>query len=140
VDAHSMLLANREGHDFSRSVARKEKESGFSPWGPESVRFATAESLEQYVAGGPMQQTIVSQQTALEESFFLGLRLTRGVSLQDLSARFGEQAVDNFRSAIAELVENGLIEHTEDLIRLTSRGRMLSNDVFQRFILAHEVA
>jgi oxygen-independent coproporphyrinogen-3 oxidase len=140
VDAHSMLLANREGHDFSRAVARKEKESGFSPWGPESVRFATAESLEQYVAGGPLQQTIVSQQTALEESFFLGLRLTRGVSLQNLSSRFGERSVDNFRSAIAELIEDGLMEYHEDLIRLTSRGRMLSNDVFQRFILADEVA
>ncbi len=135
-----MLLTNREGHDFSRAVARKETESGFSPWGPESVRFASSESLEQYVAGLPLQQTIVSHQTALEESFFLGLRLTRGVSLQDLSAKFGEQVVDNFRSAIAELVEDGLIEHMEDLIRLTSRGRMLSNEVFQRFILADEVA
>jgi oxygen-independent coproporphyrinogen-3 oxidase len=120
VDAHSMLA---------------------SPTPPaDAVRFANADSLEQYIAVAPVQRTIISRQTALEESFFLGLRLTRGVSLQDLSARFGEQAVDNFRSAIAELVEDGLIEHTEDLIRLTSRGRMLSNDVFQRFILADEVA
>ncbi len=140
VDAHSMLMTNREGHDFSRAAAKQETRPGFSPWGPEAVRFASVESLEQYVAGLPLQQTIVSYQTALEESFFLGLRLTRGVSLQDLSAKFGEQAVDNFRSAIAELVEDGLIEHMEDLIRLTSRGRMLSNEVFQRFILADEVA
>jgi oxygen-independent coproporphyrinogen-3 oxidase len=77
---------------------------------------------------------------ALEESFFLGLRLARGVRLQELSAKFGEQAVENFGSAIAELVEDGLMERREDFLRLTSRGRMLSNEVFQQFILADEVA
>jgi oxygen-independent coproporphyrinogen-3 oxidase len=106
----------------------------------ESVRFASADSLEQYIAGAPVQRTVVSRQTALEESFFLGLRLARGVSLWDLSAKFSEQAVKNFRSTITELVGNGLLERKEDLVRLTSRGRMLSNEVFQRFILTDEVA
>ena len=82
----------------------------------------------------------MSRQTALEESFFLGLRLARGVSLRHLSAKFGEQAVENFRSAIADLIEGGLMERSKDLLRLTSRGRMLSNEVFQRFILTDEVA
>ncbi len=120
VDAHSMLASATPDQ--------------------EAVRFANADTLEQYVAGAPVQRTIVSRQTELEESFFLGLRLAQGVSLRDLSAKFGEQALENFRGAIAELVEHGLIERREDILRLTSRGRMLSNDVFQRFILADEVA
>jgi oxygen-independent coproporphyrinogen-3 oxidase len=120
VDAHSMLaLATPEA---------------------EAVRFATADSLEQYIAGPPLHRTIVSRGTALEESLFLGLRLKRGVSLQDLSTKFGEQAIDSFRGAIAELIENGLLERREDLLRLTPRGRMLSNEVFQQFILTDEVA
>ncbi len=140
VDAHSMLMTNREGHDFSRAAAKQETEPGFSPWGPEAVRFATADSLEQYIAGAPLHRTVVSRQTALEESFFLGLRLARGVNLRDLSAKFGEPAVDNFRCAVAELVNDGLLERTEDFVRLTLRGRMLSNEVFERFIQADEVA
>jgi oxygen-independent coproporphyrinogen-3 oxidase len=120
VDAHSMLVSATPDAD--------------------AIRFASADSLEQYIAGAPLQRTIVSRQTALEESFFLGLRLVRGVSLQDLSTKFGERAVENFRSAIVELVGDGLMKRREDLVRLTSRGRMLSNDVFQRFILADEVA
>jgi oxygen-independent coproporphyrinogen-3 oxidase len=120
VDAHSMLTSATTDQ--------------------EAVRFANADSLEPYIAGASLQQTIVSRRTALEESFFLGLRLARGVSMQDLSATFGEQAVDSFRGALAELVEGGLMEQREDIFRLTSRGRMLSNDVFQRFILADEVA
>jgi oxygen-independent coproporphyrinogen-3 oxidase len=120
VDAHSMLAS-------ATSLA-------------DAVRFANADSLEQYIAGVPVQRTVVSRQTALEESFFLGLRLARGVSLRDLSAKFGEQAVENFRSAIADLIEGGLMECSEDLLRLTPRGQMLSNEVFQQFILTDEVA
>src|SRR5216683_4008982 len=77
VDAHSMLASTTPDQ--------------------EAVRFASADSLEQYVAGAPLQWTIVSRPTALEERFFLGLRLARGVSLCDMSAKFGE-AVENFRS------------------------------------------
>jgi len=119
VDAHSMLASATPDQ--------------------EAVRFASADSLEPYIAGTPVQRTIVSRQTALEESFFLGLRLTRGVDLRELSAKFGEQVVETFRGAIAELVGDGLMERREDLVRLTSRGRMLSNEVFQWFILADEL-
>jgi oxygen-independent coproporphyrinogen-3 oxidase len=114
VDAHSMLL--------SRSPDA------------EAVRFATSDALEPYVAGAPLQRTIVSRRTALEESFFLGLRLNRGVDLRELSARFGDHAIGNFRDAIAELVGDGLIQRTNDWVRLTSKGRLLSNEVFQRFL------
>jgi coproporphyrinogen III oxidase-like Fe-S oxidoreductase len=32
-------------------------------------------------------------------------------------------------------VELGLLEHEGELIRLTARGRLLSNEVFERFIV-----
>src|SRR5262249_5092356 len=62
VDAHSMLKST--GKEL------------------EAVRFSTAESLDQYVAGAPLQRTEVSRHAAIEETFFLGLRLTRGVDLE----------------------------------------------------------
>ena len=40
---------------------------------------------------------------------------------------------------VAELVEYGLMQQQEDIVWLTSRGRLLSNEIFQRFILAEEV-
>ena len=119
VDAHSMLAS-----------ATPENEA---------ARFAAADSLERYVSGTASQRSVVSKRAALEESFFLGLRLTRGVNLRELSARFGEEAVENARVAIAELVEGGLMEQRGDFICITSRGRLLSNEVFERFILADEI-
>ena len=120
VDAHSML------HSATSDT--------------EAVRFAPADSLEQYVSGAGLLRTAVSRRAALEESFFLGLRLTRGVSLQELSLKFGEDSVEYARVAIAELVEGGLMERAGDFVHLTARGRLLSNEVFERFILADGVA
>jgi oxygen-independent coproporphyrinogen III oxidase len=120
VDAHSMLVSDKPQADV--------------------VRFSTADTLEQYVAGAPSQSTVVSPRAGLEESFFLGLRLTRGVSLPEVSAKFGEEALRSFRDIIAGCIDGGLMERDSEFIRLTSRGRLLSNEVFQRFILADEVA
>ena len=106
----------------------------------ESVRFAAADSLELYQQQAGFERTAVSPQAAWEESFFLGLRLTRGVRLRELAAKFGEEAVGNARSAIAQLVEGGLMEERGEFVCLTARGRLLSNEVFERFLVAEEIA
>jgi oxygen-independent coproporphyrinogen III oxidase len=144
VDAHSMLLTNREWHDPAASLGAgftladqgQKHEPGFGPRSNdiEAVRFASADSLEGYMNGADLQRTVVSPQSALEEIFFLGLRLTRGISLPNLSRRFGEEAVVNIRPAIAEFVQDGLMEQCEGLVRLSPRGRLLSNEVFGGFL------
>ena len=106
----------------------------------EAVRFAHTDSLEKFMSGTPLQRTAVPRRAALEESFFLGLRLNRGISLRELSSKFGDEGIVNVRVAIAELVEAGLMEQREEYLCLTSRGRLLSNEVFERFILVDEVA
>jgi oxygen-independent coproporphyrinogen III oxidase len=114
VDAHSMLTSSAPSAD--------------------AVRFASTDALEKYVAGSAPRQTVVSPEAALEESFFLGLRLNRGVSLPSIAARCGERALENLRPVVAELVADGLLDQAGDFIRLTSRGRLLSNEVFQAFL------
>ena len=102
----------------------------------EAVRLASADVLEKYVAGSPLQRTMVTPAAALEECFFLGLRLNQGVDLRDVKATFGPQAVDNLSLAIAELISDGLLQRDGDCIKLTPRGRLLSNEVFQSFLAA----
>jgi oxygen-independent coproporphyrinogen III oxidase len=138
VDAHSMVLG---GAALQGCGNFQTEEPGFSPRGKElegdeieGVRFSTVDSLEKYLAGEPTQTNLITRTTALEENFFLGLRLTRGVDLRQLAATFGDQAVETFRDSITEFVENSLLSRDGHCIRLTSRGRLLSNEVFQRFI------
>ena len=118
VDAHSMLPGSDSG--------------------AESVRFSTPDSLEAYTAGSALNRTQVSPAAALEEAFFLGLRLNRGVDLRRVAAEFGEDAVAGFGETIADFVRMGLLEKQADVIRLTARGRLLSNEVFERFISVRE--
>ena len=106
----------------------------------ESVRFSTPDALEKFVAAAPLQKIPVTRATALEENFFLGLRLNRGVDPREIAARFDEQVLPDLDSTIAELVAYSLLEQADGRIRLTSQGRLLSNEVFQRFLAASPAA
>jgi len=101
-----------------------------------AARFSTPDSLEEFMAGAPLTRVPVSARDALEETFFLGLRLARGVDLQAVSARFGTDALRAFGDTFAELESSGMLERDRDIVRLTPAGRLLSNEVFQRFISA----
>jgi oxygen-independent coproporphyrinogen III oxidase len=120
VDAHSMLLTN-DNH---------------SP----AVRFSAADALGPFMNGGPIETLPISPEAFLQEAFFLGLRLNRGVSLLALKEEFGGAAVEEYSAAISELTELELLESKDARIRLTSRGRLLSNEVFERFISANDPA
>jgi oxygen-independent coproporphyrinogen-3 oxidase len=114
VDAHSMLPASR-GH--------------------EATRFAAPDSLDAYMNGAPHTVTVVSTRAAIEESFFLGLRLNRGIDLDELRTQFLPEAIAPFEPALQEGLRQGLLEERGPRVRLTRRGRLLSNEVFESFLL-----
>jgi oxygen-independent coproporphyrinogen-3 oxidase len=109
VDAHSMLPA------------------------AESVRFATTDNYDEFFTGAKLKASLVSKEQALEERFFLGLRLNRGVDMRKLREEFGRRTVQ-YGDTITELVADGLLQQSGENLRLTARGRLLSNEVFERFI------
>jgi oxygen-independent coproporphyrinogen-3 oxidase len=115
VDAHSMLPA-------------------IDSYAGDAVRFATPDSLEGFLNGVRLPAAVVSREAAQEESFFLGLRLNQGVDLQAFEWKFGPAALSAYAGVIAELCETGLLQQQGKRIFLTSRGRLLSNEVFERFI------
>jgi oxygen-independent coproporphyrinogen-3 oxidase len=114
VDAHSMLPAVRS--DLA------------------AIRFAGVDDLNSFVAGAPLVVTEIPLEAALEEAFFLGLRLNRGVNLRAMEQEFGAEPVAAVAGAIRELVEYGLLERDRDQVRLTAQGRLLSNEVFEKFL------
>jgi oxygen-independent coproporphyrinogen-3 oxidase len=116
VDAHSMLVASSSDR--------------------EAVRFATSDALEKYTAGLTLQRTPVTRDAALEEVFFLGLRLNRGVDLREVEQTFGADMLGEFRPALTALVASKLMRLDGNCVRLTPLGRLLSNEVFQSFIAA----
>ena len=137
VDAHSMLQASRwaradwERDSFNHPESAQDRESRRFAG---AVRFSTADSLEGYLGNQPLRRTEVSEQAALEEAFFLGLRLTEGLNLREVNMEFGQEALLELQETITELVQAGMLLLEKEEVRLTPRGRLLSNEVFERFI------
>jgi putative oxygen-independent coproporphyrinogen III oxidase len=113
VDAHSML-PSRNGQ-------------------AESARLATTDDYDRFFGAADFKASPVNREQALEESFFLGLRLNRGIDVGRLRVEFGD-SVDKLGAAIDELVKDGLLIRSKENLRLTNHGRLLSNEVFERFI------
>jgi oxygen-independent coproporphyrinogen-3 oxidase len=77
---------------------------------------------------------MVSGQQAIEETYFLGLRMNRGVELLAIKEQFGIPAVDDYREAITSMVQTELLALEDGWLSLTPRGRLLSNEVFEAFL------
>lgn len=77
-----------------------------------------------------VERTELNEAEARSESIFLGLRLMRGLDLADYRTRFGTDLRETSDADINRLMAAGLITLDEELMRLTPRGALLSNEVF----------
>ena len=77
-----------------------------------------------------VDRTTLSNEDARSESIFLGLRLMRGIELQKYESRFGRNLREEYNGELDQLREAGLIEIDDKLLKLTTRGALLSNEVF----------
>jgi len=64
----------------------------------------------------------------------LGLRLTEGIDTRAFETRYGRSVDDLHGPVFEEFIGYGLLERTPTHLRLTARGRLLSNELFQRLL------
>jgi len=83
-------------------------------------RWQNPESAADYVAAPGAIERVAAE--PLSETFFLGLRLREGI------------ASGGFADVVERFVRDGLLERAGERVRLTSRGVLLSNEVFAEFI------
>ncbi|HXB62522.1 MAG TPA: radical SAM family heme chaperone HemW [Acidobacteriaceae bacterium] len=117
LDAHSMLR----------------REDAETP----AVRFANTDDLDRYIGGESVFAALaakvvpefVTEHAATEERVFLGLRLNAGMERRELAACTGEDV-------LLELEAEGMLVFVAGRVRLSARGRLLSNEVFARLLEA----
>jgi oxygen-independent coproporphyrinogen-3 oxidase len=103
-------------------------------------RYANYSSMNAYLQAvesgkSPVEwRERVESSQALEETLFLGLRLNRGVDWQGLRQNYDLRELEAYESSLREMSASGLLEWKDCVIRLTTRGMLLSNEVFQRFV------
>ena len=124
----------------------------------ENVRFENTRKMQEYlaeyagvpgaepvsadVAQGDMQQIFrgenvhpLSPQEQMEETMFLGLRLTEGVSKAEFHRQFGVSMEQIYGKVIQENIVQGLLADEAGYVRLTREGMDLSNYVMAQFLL-----
>ncbi|MDP6823183.1 MAG: radical SAM family heme chaperone HemW [Dehalococcoidia bacterium] len=72
----------------------------------------------------------------LADTMMMGMRLSRGVRSDEFRGRFGLELADAFGPLIDELSGMGLLVGDAVGIRLSDGGRLLGNEVFERFVTA----
>ncbi len=101
-------------------------------------RFANTKILERYMIEcsreSPELDEEISPELELAETVILGLRLCEGIALDEVRHRFGVDILVHYRQPVEEMVDAGLLEKDGGRLRLTRRGRLLSNEVFWRLL------
>lgn len=104
----------------------------------EGIRFHNTYDLQEYIAanGQNKKEDVepITEEDAIEEFMFLGLRLTEGVTFSRFRERFGKELQEIYKEQIAELKQVGLLEADVAGIRLTEKGIDVSNFVFEKFL------
>ena len=111
-------------------------------------RYAETRPIREYIARATAAQTgdqtlpalAVADREAIDrplemaETAILGLRLVDGLDLATFMRRFGASFDAVFGERLAPLATYGLVERTDGRIRLTERGLLLGNEVFERLL------
>ncbi|HEY7123190.1 MAG TPA: radical SAM family heme chaperone HemW, partial [Ktedonobacterales bacterium] len=104
-------------------------------------RFSTAlavraylEQVKQRDGCAEVQSESISPELEMAETAMLGLRLNEGISLPLFARRYGIAFDTLFGTRLAPLEAAGLLERVDGRIRLSERGRLLGNEVFERLL------
>jgi oxygen-independent coproporphyrinogen-3 oxidase len=100
-------------------------------------RWSNTRSLKEYLSGGfpKCGLEVLSREDEMEETVFLGLRMNEGISLEAFFARFGESFESVFKEPLEKMERLGAVDRAGGRLRLTPRGRDVSNVVLAEFLL-----
>jgi len=81
------------------------------------------------------ESVVVDRVGEIAETLMMGLRLTQeGIQRRVFAERFGLDLLESHGSIIEKYRDYGLLHVDGDLVRLTARGRFLSNTIFRELV------
>jgi len=141
LDAHSMLRTQDGAVRWANTDDLSEYLEEGREQGTEGREQGTGNReqrarLVQVPARARLEVEAVGKEQGFEEAMFLGLRMNEGVDLEALRVEFGEGLMRDAVEALVDVEEAGLVAREGSRVRLTARGRMASNEVFSRLLVA----
>ncbi len=104
------------------------------------VRFSNETIMSKYlekIENGDqptIDQVDISESEDLFETIILGLRLNEGLDVHLINERYGIDFYSENEAVIMKLKDQGLVQMTDDNLKLTLKGIDLSNQVFLAFM------
>jgi oxygen-independent coproporphyrinogen-3 oxidase len=109
------------------------------------VRWKNVSSTEDYIhrvtgEAGALALSVVTerremgQAERLEDALFTGIRLTEGVNIEVVGARYGVDVWSRYGGALEPFLDQGLVRLDGPNLRLTRDGMLVANEIMQVFI------
>jgi oxygen-independent coproporphyrinogen-3 oxidase len=104
------------------------------------VRWRNVPGTEDYIArvmrgADPVaERRTLSPGDRLEEALFTGLRLTEGIDLDAIEARYGVDVWRRYGAALQPSLDAGYVVRDERRLRLTRAGMLMANEVLTVFV------
>lgn len=98
-------------------------------------RYTNTFNFSEYIKNPLKKQyEILSNENKIEEEIFLGLRLIKGIDFNKINKKFNIDIYKKYKKEFDKNIELGLMEKTDNGVKLTLRGIMLSNELLCDFI------
>jgi oxygen-independent coproporphyrinogen-3 oxidase len=109
------------------------------------VRWKNVSSTEDYISrlietSGPVALSLVADRREmtpaerLGDALFMGIRLTEGVDMQAIGARYGVDVWGEYRGALEPFIAEGLVCREGPRLRLSRNGMLVANEIMQLFV------
>ena len=106
----------------------------------DNIRFKNTDDFMKYIKSVAHPENLredvekLSQDEQMEETIFLGLRKTQGISMAEFKKTFGKTLEECYGGNIERMTKEGLLEIENDFLRLTKKGIDISNYVFAQVL------
>jgi oxygen-independent coproporphyrinogen III oxidase len=104
------------------------------------ARWKNVSSTEDYVTRIGMGEPVavdrreLGRDTRLEEALFTGLRLSDGLDLERIGARYEVDVWARYGGALQPFLDAGLVVHAAPTLRLSREGMLLANEILAVFV------
>ena len=135
-DLWKNLCGERSSGNSERECINEEYRSP----GQVEYRFCNTRNMQEYLENSRNPRmlrrdiAVLSEKEQQEEFMFLGLRMTKGISVQEFRERFGKEIDEIYGKVLRKYEAMGFMEKSSGFWRFTRKGIHVSNHILSDFL------